>query len=135
MKNPLAIATLICAIAIPAAAQTSTPIPGETQSRLSKMPPEAGSAAGQMELRMQNGGVVIVFPGLGGTGVAYASIDLVCGSKTYTVGTGNSHGECKSGGNGNNAICDDGHGNGAEVTCSSGCGSSSGSGSCSAKAQ
>ena len=92
MKNPLAIATLICAIAIPAAAQTSTPVPGETQSRLSKMPPEVGSPGGQMELRMQNGGVVIVFPGLGGRAVAYASIDLVCGSR-HTVGTGNSHGE------------------------------------------
>jgi|SRR5215467_3640467 len=69
----------------------------------------------------------------GQSGVAYASIDLSCGDKTYTVSTGNKQGECQSGGTGNNALCDDGHGNKAEVNCSTGCKSSFGSGSCSVK--
>lgn len=140
MKNPLAVATLIYAIAATAAAQTPTPAPSETKGGLSKLPSEAASPSGQIELRMPGGGVVVVLPGQGGgtgggTGVVFASISLVCGNKTYTVSTGNKGGECKSGGNGNNAICDDGHGNGAEVLCSSGCTSSSGSGSCTVNAQ
>jgi hypothetical protein len=99
----------------------------------------AGTAAAQTpEFRMpSSGGLVVVFPGQGGgTGPAvFASVDLVCGGSTYTVSTGNGNkgAECKTGGNGNNAICDDGQGNGAEVNCSSGCSSSKGSGSCKVK--
>jgi hypothetical protein len=141
MKSSLAVATLICAIAATAAAQTPTPAPGETTGRLSKLPPEAASLGGGGVVLpglggggvvlLPGGGGLVLLPGLGGgTGVAYASIDLTCGNNTYTVTTGNNHGQCKSGGNGNNAICDDGHGNGAEVLCSSGCTSSSGSGAC-----
>jgi hypothetical protein len=62
-----------------------------------------------------------------------ASLDLKCGDTNYTVSTGNKGGECASGGNGNNAMCDDGKGNTAEVNCSSGCKSSKGSGSCTIK--
>ena len=71
--------------------------------------------------------------GGGQTGVAYASVDVTCGEKTYTVSTGNNKGECKSNGNGNSAVCDDGKGNSSEVFCSTGCGSAKGSGSCSVK--
>jgi hypothetical protein len=122
MKNLLTVATLIYAIAGTAAAQAQS----ETREGLIKVPSIPGGA------------LIVVYPGGGGTGVAppiFASVDLVCGGKTYTVSTGNKSGECKTGGNGNNAICDDGHGNGAEVLCSSGCKSANGSGSCTAKAQ
>jgi hypothetical protein len=71
--------------------------------------------------------------GGGQTGVAYASVDVTCGDKTYSVSTGNNKGECKSNGNGNSAVCDDGKGNSSEVFCSTGCGSAKGSGSCSVK--
>jgi hypothetical protein len=80
-------------------------------------------------------GVGLVAGWYGGqTGVAYASIDLTCGDKTYTVSTGNKQGECQSGGAGNNAICTD-NGNKAEVNCTAGCKSSHGSGSCTVKSQ
>jgi hypothetical protein len=69
----------------------------------------------------------------GQTGVAYASVDLKCGDTTYTVSTGNNRGSCTSGGNGQYASCDDGNGSGAIAYCTSGCASSSGSGSCTAK--
>jgi hypothetical protein len=128
MKNPLAVATLIYAIAATATAQTLTPAPSETRG-LSKTPFEVA----QIEVRVPGGGVVVVSPGDGRTGVSYASVDLVCGGKTYTVSTGNKSGECKTGGNGNNGLCDDGHGNSAEVNCSSGCSSAKGSGSCAVK--
>ncbi len=86
----------------------------------------------------QSGGLVVVFPGQGGLGTGpavFASVDLVCGGTTYTVSTGNSNkgAECQAGGNGNNALCDDGQGNKAEVNCSSGCKSAAGSGSCKVK--
>jgi len=69
----------------------------------------------------------------GKTGVIYASIDLSCGDKTYTVSTGNKNGECKS--SGQNAVCGDSAGNSTEVSCASGCINSSGSASCSVKSQ
>jgi hypothetical protein len=62
----------------------------------------------------------------------FASIDLSCGGKTYTVGTGTNKGECQS--SGQNAVCGDGRGNAAEVSCASGCIKTSGAGSCSIKA-
>ena len=126
MKNSLTVATLIYAIAATATAQTLTPAPSETRGL-------SNFEVAQIEVRVPGGGVVVVSPGDGGTGVSYASVDLVCGSRTYTVSTGNKSGDCKTGGNGNNAICDDGHGNGAEINCSSGCASAKGSGSCTAK--
>jgi len=69
----------------------------------------------------------------GKTGFAYASIDLSCGDKTYTVSTGNNKGECKS--SGQNAVCGDTSGNTTEVSCASGCINSNGSATCSVKAQ
>lgn len=63
----------------------------------------------------------------------YATIDLSCGDKTYTVSTGNNKGECKS--SGQNAVCGDTSGNSTEVSCASGCINSSGSASCSVKSQ
>jgi hypothetical protein len=114
MKKLLTISTLISAIAGTAAAQTP-------------------------EFRMpSSGGLVVVFPGQGGLGTGpavFASVDLVCGGTTYTVSTGNSNkgAECQTGGNGNNALCDDGQGNKAEVNCSYGCKSAGGSGSCKVK--
>ena len=69
----------------------------------------------------------------GQMGVIYASIDLSCGDKTYTVSTGNNKGECKS--SGQNAVCADNAGNSTEVSCASGCINSKGSASCSVKSQ
>jgi hypothetical protein len=66
-------------------------------------------------------------------GVSYATISLVCGATKYTVSTGNNKGNCQTGGNGNNAICDDGKGNSGKVQCDGGCQSSAGSGSCTAQ--
>jgi len=126
MKHPLAVATLIYAITATASAQTFTP----AQGGVSRPAPDV---AAQAEIRVSGGGVVVVSPGQGVGPSVYASVDLVCGSRTYTVSTGNKGGECKTGGNGNNGICDDGHGNGAEVNCSSGCSSAKGSGSCTVK--
>jgi len=63
----------------------------------------------------------------------YATIDLSCGDKTYTVSTGNNKGECKS--SGQNAVCGDTGGNSTEVSCASGCINSSGSASCQVKSQ
>lgn len=130
MRNSLAIATLISAMAATAVAQTATPAPSGIERRLSN----TLFKVAQIEVRVPDGGVVVVSPGHGGgTGVSQATVDLVCGDKTYTVSTGNKSGECKTGGNGNNGICDDGRGNSSEVNCSSGCASAKGSGSCTVK--
>ena len=63
----------------------------------------------------------------------YATIDLSCGDKTYTVSTGNNKGECQS--SGQNAVCGDSGGNSTEVSCASGCMNAKGSASCTVKAQ
>ena len=68
-----------------------------------------------------------------GPAVVFATIDLSCGDKTYTVSTGNNKGECKS--SGQNAVCGDSTGNSTEVSCASGCINSNGSASCSIKSQ
>jgi hypothetical protein len=68
-----------------------------------------------------------------GPTVIGASIDLKCGDTTYTVSTGNDQGDCKTGEPPTTAGCSDGKGNGAEVSCLSGCTNSSGSGSCTVK--
>jgi hypothetical protein len=131
MKNPLAVATLLYAMAATATAQTFTPAPSATKRG---EPSNTPFEVAQIEVRVPDGGVVVVSPGQGGgTGVSQATVDLVCGGNTYTVSTGNKSGECKTGGNGNNGICDDGRGNSAEVNCSSGCASAKGSGSCTVK--
>ena len=70
---------------------------------------------------------------IGGTGVAYASLDIACGDKIYTVTTGNNKGECASSGNGNHAMCEDGEGNSTKMTCANGCGGSTGKGRCEIK--
>lgn len=69
-------------------------------------------------------------------GVAYASIDLSCGGKTYTIKTGTDGGRCDvttyDNPKQNVAICSDG-GNGGGANCTDGCVSSEGKGSCSVK--
>ena len=68
-----------------------------------------------------------------GPTTVYATIDLSCGDKTYTVSTGNNKGECKS--SGQNAVCGDNSGNSTEVSCASGCINAKGSASCTVKSQ
>jgi hypothetical protein len=63
----------------------------------------------------------------------FATLDLNCGDRTYTVSTGNNKGECQSSGTGKNAVCGDNSGNSAEVSCASGCLNAKGSGSCKLK--
>jgi len=69
--------------------------------------------------------------------VAYASIDLSCGGKTYTVKTGTEGGSCSvttySNPKNNVAICSDGSKGGGGANCTDGCVSSEGAGSCSNK--
>ena len=71
------------------------------------------------------------------TGVAYASIDLSCGGKTYTIKTGTSGGKCDvttyDNPKNNVAICQDGTSGGGAANCTDGCVSSEGAGSCSVK--
>jgi hypothetical protein len=62
-----------------------------------------------------------------------ASIDLVCGGKTFTLSTGNDKGSCSVNESGTGAACADGYGGGAKASCDKGCVSSSGAGSCSTK--
>ena len=77
-------------------------------------------------------------PGGTTTTVVYASIDLSCGNKTYTVKTGTDGGSCSVTSYPGNpgaktAICtDSGKGSGG-ANCSEGCSSSEGAGSCSVK--
>lgn len=60
-----------------------------------------------------------------------ASIDMVCGHRTYTVSTGAGKGDCANSG-GSRSFCSDGR-NAAQADCASGCVSSKGSGSCSVR--
>lgn len=66
------------------------------------------------------------------TRVQYAKISVTCGSNTYTLDTGNNHGECSVSTVGGS--CDDGNGNAAALNCTdfpnNPCTVSSGSGSC-----
>src|SRR5258705_273518 len=70
--------------------------------------------------------------------VAYASIDLSCGGKTYTVKTGTDGGNCSvstyDNPKNNVAICSDGAKGGGGANCTDGCVSSEGAGSCTVKA-
>jgi hypothetical protein len=118
MKNPLAVVTLIYAIAATAAAQTPAPAANEIR--------------GETEIRMPGGGVVVVFPGQsGGTGTAYASTTLVCENKHQKIrlSTGNDSGHCESSGNGVSASCTDSI-NSADGDCYNGCTKKTGTGSC-----
>jgi hypothetical protein len=124
MKNPLAVVTLIYGVAATAAAQTPAPTPTPAPSETT-----GGLSSGEIEIRMPGGGLVVVFPGQGGgTGVAYASIDLVCDDKglKYTLTTGTKGGKCDK----ISWACNDG-GNHAEASCESGCIRTSGAGGCS----
>jgi hypothetical protein len=71
------------------------------------------------------------------TGVAYASIDLVCGDKTFTVTTGTKGGHCKTTpspqGTPQIATCEDGD-NTAQASCAyGGCVETAGAGDCKKK--
>jgi hypothetical protein len=81
------------------------------------------------------GGCTTCLPGTVETGVIYASIDVECGDKTYTVGTGSKKGECQKGSDRKSGICADIAGNEAQVTCENGCITTKGSGSCSLKSK
>lgn len=76
-------------------------------------------------------------PGGTPTKVAYASIDLSCGNKTYTIKTGTDGGRCDvttyDNPKQNVAICQDGDKGGGGANCTDGCVSSEGTGSCSVK--
>ena len=63
-----------------------------------------------------------------------ALLDVRCGGDTYTISTGTDGGACTATPPGTNGggggTCDDGQGNTANVSCDTGCVSSTGSGSC-----
>jgi len=75
-------------------------------------------------------------PSADSPGIAYASVSMDCGGKTYTISTGNGAGNCVSNiaadGSTSSMGCSDGT-NSAQATCTGGkgvCTSASGSGSC-----
>jgi hypothetical protein len=76
-------------------------------------------------------------PGGTKTTVVYASIDLSCGGKTYTVKTGTDGGICTvdtyPNSKNNTATCSDGTKGGGGANCTDGCVQSEGAGSCSVK--
>jgi hypothetical protein len=71
---------------------------------------------------------VLQIVGVAGGGPVFATISFTCGDKTFNLSTGNNKGKCT--GALLNASCTDGKGNSAEADCTTGCTSSSGSGSC-----
>jgi len=81
------------------------------------------------------GGCATCLPTGAETGVIYASIDVECGDKTYTVGTGSKKGACEKGSDGKSGICNDTAGNEAQATCDNGCIATKGSGFCSVKSK
>ena len=127
MKNPLAVVTLIYAIAATAAAQTPTPTPTPAPSETT-----GGLSSGETEIRTPGGGLVVVFPGQGGgTGTAYASTSLECANgKKYSLTTGNGVKQAHCGTGQIERTCTDGKGNDATATCDKGCGETHGSGGC-----
>ena len=80
------------------------------------------------------GGCTTCLPRGAETGVIYASFDVECGDKTYTVGTGTNKGECQKCSDGKCGYCKD-RGNEARVSCESGCVETKGSGTCSLKSK
>jgi hypothetical protein len=69
----------------------------------------------------------------GGSGVAYATTSIKCGSTVYEVSTGTKGGSCTVDSSNHSSVdCKDGL-NTTGATCSTGCSSSSGSGSCTIK--
>ena len=81
----------------------------------------------------------IISPGGGSPTVVYATTSIKCGNTIYEVSTGNNAGNCSVAGpeNGprNSAGCNDAPsgGNGASANCQTGCGATTGSGSCTIK--
>lgn len=83
----------------------------------------------------------IVSSSVGGssTGVIYATTSIKCGNTIYEVSTGNSAGNCSvagpEGGPRESAGCNDAPsgGNSASANCQTGCGATTGSGSCTIK--
>lgn len=77
--------------------------------------------------------VLTIIPQDQGPGVAYATTSIKCGGTVYQVSTGTQGGSCSTGGVGGqthtNGSCSDG-GNTASADCTSGCGATSGAGSC-----
>jgi len=70
--------------------------------------------------------------------VVFATTSVKCGDTIYEVSTGNTAGNCgtavNESGQTTGATCEDRRGNGASASCQGGCGTSSGSGSCTIKA-
>lgn len=81
----------------------------------------------------------IISPGGGSTSVVYATTSIKCGSTIYEVSTGNNAGNCSVAGPENgpreSAGCNDSPtgGNSASANCQTGCGATTGSGSCTIK--
>jgi hypothetical protein len=68
-----------------------------------------------------------------GGGAVYATTTIECGSKKYEVSTGNKSGTCLPATDGKSVTCDDKKNSYASANCSTGCGGTSGSGSCTVK--
>lgn len=88
--------------------------------------------------RSTGGTVIVVSPSTPAEPtVVYATSSMDCGGTRYEVSTGNNAGRCTTsfgaGGKAETVTCDDGQGNGASVSCTTGaigCGNVGGSGSC-----
>jgi hypothetical protein len=152
MKNPLVICTALLFVTGPAMSQNlssgpeqSTPAVGTVQARSAGASLSLSSGRGQFIIKCADTdstrdcvqAVLPVLPSGGGSGgVIYATTSIKCGGTTYQVSTGTSGGNCAVSGpeNGprNSAGCNDGN-NTASATCDTGCGATSGSGSCTIK--
>ncbi len=147
MKNPLVICTPLLLFAGAAMSQTlapgtdqKTPTIGTIQSRAGASLSLSGGR-GQFIIKCADSdttrecvqAVLPVLPSGGSGGVIYATTTIQCGGNNYQVSTGTSGGNCSvSGPEGkprNSAGCNDGN-NTASASCDTGCGATSGSGSC-----
>jgi hypothetical protein len=75
----------------------------------------------------------IISGGSGGV-VVFATTSLKCSDATYTISTGNNNGKCGPHGQGQQAVtCTEGTNTVSSASCASGCGTQTGSGSCTIK--
>jgi hypothetical protein len=149
MKNPLVICTPLLLVAGAAISQPLTPGTEQKTPIVSTVQPRSAGASlslsggrGQFIIKCADSdttrecvqAVLPVLPsGQGSGGVIYATTTIKCGGTNYQVSTGTSGGNCAvSGPEGkprDSAGCNDGN-NTASATCDTGCGATSGSGSC-----
>ncbi len=156
MKGLLVICTPLLFLAGTATSQTVDPATGQNNPIVSTV--HAQSAGARLSLSSGRGKISIkcadsdstrecvqaVLPvlsspqGQGAGGVIYATTSIKCGGTVYQVSTGTSGGNCSvsgpQGGPRNSAGCNDGN-NTSSANCDTGCGATSGSGSCTIVAQ